>query len=124
MALQEYLGAVVLEVDGQEVEIESYDVTRKTGRKLVKTMNKTGRPAGFSKGVSEIDIKITAVIPAAGDLDWDSIEGAKLTIYPITVGGKRTSYLDCFTLEVGEKYSVDGEAKRDLTMAALRKVEE
>ncbi|WP_293766407.1 phage tail protein [uncultured Aquitalea sp.] len=124
MALKEYLGAVVLEVDGQEVEIESYDVQRKTGRKLVKTMNKTGRPAGFAKGVAEIDIKVTAVIPATGDLDWDSIEGAKLTIYPITAGGQRTSYLDCFTLEVGEKYTVDGEAKRDLSMAALRKVVE
>jgi len=124
MALQEYLGAVVLEVDGQEVEIESFDITHKTGRKLVKTMNKTGRPAGFAKGVEEIDIKITAVIPTTGDLDWASIEGAKLTVYPITAGGQRTSYLDCFTLDVGEKYTVDGEAKRDLSMASLRKVVE
>lgn len=124
MALKEYLGAVVLEVDGQEVEVESYDVTRKTGRKLVKTMNKTGRPAGFARGVQEIDIKITVVIPATGDLDWDAIEGAKLTVYPVTVGGKRTSYLDCFTTDVGEKYVVDGEAKRDISMNALRKVAE
>ena len=124
MALKEYLGAVVLEVDGKEVEIESYDVTRKTGRKLVKTMNKTGRALGFTQGVAEIDIKITAIIPVTGDLDWDAIEGAKLTIYPITVGGTRTSYLDCFTIDVGEKYTVDGEAKRDVTMGSLRKVVE
>ncbi|HDI5852221.1 TPA: phage tail protein, partial [Escherichia coli] len=36
--------------------------------------------------------------------------------------GKRTSYLDCFTVEVGEKYTVDSEAKIDIKMAALRKV--
>ncbi|EFA4861507.1 phage tail protein, partial [Escherichia coli] len=28
----------------------------------------------------------------------------------------------CFTVEVGEKYTVDSEAKIDIKMAALRKV--
>ncbi len=65
MALQEYLGAIVMEIDGQEVEIESLDVTFKTGRKLVKTMNKTGRAKGFAKGIGEYDLKITAVIPVS-----------------------------------------------------------
>ncbi|MEW9901016.1 phage tail protein [Chitinivorax sp. PXF-14] len=122
MALQEYLGAIVMEIDGQEVEIESLDVTFKTGRKLVKTMNKTGRAKGFAKGVAEYDLKVTAVIPVSGDIDWGSIEGAKITIYPVSAGGKRTSYLDCFTTDAGSKYTVDGEAKRDLTMIALREV--
>ncbi|MHB1333390.1 MAG: phage tail protein [Sulfuriferula sp.] len=122
MALQEYLGSIVMEVDGQEVEIESLDVTNKTGRKLVKTMNKTGRAKGFAKGIAEFDLKITAVIPLSGDIDWAAIEGAKVTIYPLSVGGTRTSYLDCFTLDVGKKYTVDGEAKQDLSMAALREV--
>lgn len=124
MALQEYLGAIVMEVNGQEVEIESLDVTIKTGRKLVKTMNKTGRAKGFARGIEEIDLKVTAVIPLTGDIDWKGIEGAKITIYPTTAGGKRTSYLDCFTTDVGNKYTVDGEAKRDLSMAALREVVE
>lgn len=124
MALVEYAGPVVMEIDGQEVEIESLDVTHKTGRKLVKTMNKTGRAKGFSKGIAEYDLKVTAVIPLAGDIDWAGIEGAKITIYPLSAGGKRTTYQDCFTLDVGEKYTVDSEAKRDLTMAALREVVE
>jgi hypothetical protein len=122
MALKEYLGAVILEVNGQEVEIEDFSVKKKTGRKLVKTMNKTGRPSGFARGVSEIDITCTAVIPATGDIDWQGIEDAKLTVYPVTAGGQRTSYLDCFSTEVGEKYVVDGEAKRDISLAALREV--
>ncbi|MDO9053843.1 MAG: hypothetical protein Q7U37_07950 [Gallionella sp.] len=124
MALKEYLGAIVLEVNTVEVEVESLDVTKKTGRKLVKTMNRTGRAAGFSKGVEEIDLKVSVVIPVTGDIDWAAIEGAKLTIFPTVAGGKRTSYLDCFTLDVGEKYSTDNEAKRDLSMACLREVVE
>lgn len=122
MALQEYLGSIVMEVDGQEVEIESLDVTNKTGRKLVKTMNKTGRAKGFAKGIAEFDLKVTAVIPLQGDIDWASLEGVKITVYPLSTGGTRTSYLDCFTLDVGKKYTVDGEAKQDLSMAALREV--
>ena len=98
--------------------------THKTGRKLVKTMSKTGRARGFSRGVEEYDLKVTAVIPASGEPDWARVEGAKITIYPTTMSGKRTSYLDCFTIDVGSKYSTDNEAKQDLTMAALREVEE
>jgi len=124
MALEEYAGSIVMEVDGSEVEIESLDITNKTGRKLVKTMNKTGRAKGFCKGIAEFDLKVTAVIPLSGDIDWAGIEGAKITIYPLSSGGQRTSYQDCFTLDVGSKYTVDGEAKRDLTMAALREVKE
>lgn len=122
MALQEYLGSIVMEVNGQEVEIESLDVTNKTGRKLVKTMNKTGRAKGFAKGIAEYDLKVTAVIPLSGDIDWAALEGVKITVYPLSSGGVRTSYLDCFTLDVGKKYTVDGEAKQDLSMAALREV--
>ncbi|RMC99879.1 phage tail protein [Aquitalea palustris] len=122
--LEEYAGAIVLEVNGQEVEVIDLSVTGKTGRKLVKTMNKTGRAKGFAKGIAEFDLAATVAIPLSGDLDWDGIEGEKLTIYPLSPGGKRTSYLDCFSTEVGEKYSVDNEARRDIKLQALRKVEE
>ncbi|WP_147695936.1 phage tail protein [Vogesella mureinivorans] len=122
--LEEYAGAIVLEVDGKEVEVVDLNVTTKTGRKLVKTMNKTGRAKGFAKGIAEYELSITVVIPLTGDIDWDAIEGAKLVIYPASAGGKRESYRDCFTLETGEKYSVDNEARRDIKMAALSKGKE
>lgn len=124
MALQEYAGAIVLEVDGTEVEVIDLNVNTQTGRKLVKTMNKTGRAKGFAKGIAEYDLDVTVAIPLTGDIDWAAIEGAKLTIYPISPGGKRESYLDCFTTQVGEKYSVDNEARRDLKIQALRNVKE
>lgn len=122
--LEEYVGAIVLEVDGKEVEVVDLNVNTKTGRKLVKTMNKTGRAKGFAKGIAEYELSVTVVIPLTGDIDWDAIEGAKLVIYPASEGGKRESYRDCFTLETGEKYSVDNEARRDIKMAALGKGKE
>lgn len=121
MALEEYAGAIVMEIDGAEVEIESLDYSTKTGRKLVKTMNKTGHAKGFAKGVAEHDLKLTVVIPLTGDRDWGAIEGVKIRIYPLDAGEKVTVFYDCFTVDVSEKYQVDGEAKRDINMQALRK---
>lgn len=124
MALQEYVGAIVMEVDGKEIEIVSMSPNEETGRRLVKTMNKTGNAAGFSKGVTMFDLSVSAVIPKTGDpLDWSNIEGAKITVSPVS-GGQRVSYLDCFTISVGRQYSADNEARIDIRMNALRKVEE
>lgn len=123
MSIEEYVGSVVLELDGREIEVVSLDVNTTTGRKLVKTMNKTGRAKGISKGIAEYSITVSAVVPLDGNLDWDAIEGAKITQYPLSgSGGKRTSYLDCFTISSGEKYTVDNEALIDVQMGALRKV--
>lgn len=119
----EYVGSIVMELDGREIEVVDLDIQTTTGRKLVKTMNKTGRAKGFSRGIAEYQISATVVIPLDGDLDWSGIENAKITIYPLSgSGGKRTSYLDCFSTDVGAKYSVDSEARRDLKLAALREV--
>lgn len=123
MSLEEYAGSIVMEVDGKEVEVIDLNVSSKTGRKLVKTMNKTGRAKGFSKGIAEYELSVTVAIPLSDELAWADIEGAKITIYPLG-GGKRTSYLDCFTTDVGSKYSVDNEARRDLKMNSLREVSE
>jgi len=124
MALEEYTGIVILEVDSQEIEITSYSVTEKTGRKAVKTMNRALRVKGFARGIVTYEVSVTAVIPLTGDIDWAAIEGAKMTIYPPDPGGKRTSYLDCFSEEVGDKYTVDNEAVRDIKLTAVRKVTE
>lgn len=124
MALQEFVGAIVMEVDGREIEIVSINPTVNTGRKLVKTMNKTGNAAGFARGVSTYELRVTAVIPKDGEaIDWENIEGAKITIAPVA-GGQRVSYLDCFSTQVGRQYETDNEARIDIQMNALRKVEE
>lgn len=124
MALEEYVGHIVLEVDGREIEVVDLNVAQSTGRKLVKTMNRTGRAKGFARGIAEFGLSVTVAIPLSGDIDWAAIEGAKITKFPLGSEGQRESFLDCFTTSVGEKYQVDGEARRDLSMQALRRVAE
>lgn len=124
-----YVGSIVLEVDGQEIEVTKVEPKTNTGRKLVKTMNSSGKAKGHAQGIPEYTLSVSAVAPLDDDgelvdIDWDSLEDAKLTIYPINRNNKRTSYLGCFTTEVGESYTVDNEAMQDIQMSALRKVRE
>lgn len=122
MALKEYVGSISLEVDGREIEVASFTPRENTGRRPVKTMNRLRTIAGFSRGIQTFDLRVTAVVPKDGDdLDWTNIEGAKLTVDP-GEGAQRTSYLDCFATEVGEEYQAEGEARRDVTLVAVRKV--
>lgn len=123
--IEEYVGSIILEMDGQEIEVTDLKEDVTTGRKLVKTMNKTGRAKGFSRGIAEYELSISVVIPLTGDLNWEAMEGARITQYPLSgSGGKRVSFLDCFSTKVGASYTVDNEAKRDITVSALRRIEE
>ncbi len=125
MALEEYVGAIVMEVDSAEVEVISVSPDVDTGTKPVPTMNRKGRIKGFSRGIRKYNLKVTVVIPLAGDtIDWENLEGAKITIFPVSPGGQRTTYQDCGTVTVSDQYSVDNEARRDLTMFAADKVTE
>ena len=49
----EYVGAIVLEVDGIEIEVTKCDPKVNTGRKGVKTLNSSGRMRGFIQGIAE-----------------------------------------------------------------------
>lgn len=122
MAIEEYVGSIVMEIDSQEIEITDFDVQTVTGRKLVKTMNKTGKAKGISRGIATYELSVSAVIPETAPPDWENLEGVKITIYPLNNSEARISYLDCFTTEVGEKYTVDNEAKIDIKMGALNRV--
>lgn len=124
MALEEYVGSIIMELDGREVDIESVNESVTTGRRVVKTMNSTGRPKGYSKGMADYTLRVTAPVPRSGEIDWENVDGAKITIFPFDGDGKRESYLDCFSISVGSSYQVDGESKRDIEMMALRKVVE
>lgn len=124
MALKEFVGSIILEVDGREIEVASVSPRENTGRRPVRTMNRNRTIAGFSRGIQTHELRVTAVVPKEGaPIDWANIEGAKLTIDPGD-GGQRISYLDCFSTEVGDEYSVDNEARRDVSLVAVRKVEE
>lgn len=119
-----YVGAIVMEVDGKEVEVVSLDCKTNTGRKPVVTMNSKGRALGTSRGVKTYELGCEVAIPLDGDLDWASISDARITQYPEGRDEKRTSYLGCGVTEVSESYKVEGHAVRKLTIVALDKIEE
>lgn len=124
MAIEEYVGAIVMEVDGAEIDIVSFNPSTTTGREIVATMNSSGNALGFSEGMTMHSLSVTAAIPKAGHkIDWAKIKGAKISMSPIG-GGLRVSYLDCFSISTSESYQVQGQARIDIQMAALRKVEE
>jgi len=120
-----YVGAIVMEVNGREVEVISVDPKVNTGRQVVMTMNSKGRALGTSKGVRKYDLTVVVAIPLDGDdMEWEDIDDARITLYPENRTDKRTSYLGCATVEVGESYKLEGSAARNLTMVALDKITE
>lgn len=124
MALEEYVGAVVLEVDGREIDCVSLSVQINTGRRGVRTMNRSARIAGYTEGVTAIELTLTVVIPTDGsEPQWDKIKDAKVSRELIS-GGGRFSYLDAFTTAVGATFEIDGEARKTINMIASREVKE
>ncbi|WP_286799892.1 phage tail protein [Pseudomonas sp. UBA4034] len=114
-----YVGQIVLEINGAEYEVTSVEPTLKTGRKVVKTMNRTGRATGTVGGIEEHELKISVPIPKSGEPEWRALVDAKLTIYPQEGGGKRETWTGCSLIDVGSKYQVEGESTRDLNIVAL-----
>lgn len=114
-----YVGLIVLEIDGNEYEIKSFEPTTKTNRKGVKTMNRHGRVLGHAKGITEHEIRCSVAIPKQGEPNWEAMLDAKITIEPQDGGGKRETYTGVWLTEVGSKFGTDDEATRDLTLGAL-----
>lgn len=114
-----YVGLIVLEINGSEYEIKSFEPTSKTNRKAVKTMNRHGRVLGHAKGIEEHEIRCTVAIPKRGEPNWSALLDGKITIEPQDGGGQRETFTGVWLMEVGSKFGTDDEATRDLTLGAL-----
>ena len=118
--MSEFVGAVVLEWDGQEIECASVSSDISTGKRLVKTMNSKQRAKGHAKGIPDFKLSVEVPIPTDGsEPDWLSIEGAKLTIVPVDVIGQREVFTGCEIETMSSKYQVEGAAMRTLSITAL-----
>ena len=53
-----YVGQIVLSINGEDYEIKSLEHTLKTGRTIVKTMNRKKRPLGTASGVEDYDLRV------------------------------------------------------------------
>lgn len=121
---EKYVGSIVIEIDGQEIECVSLDKKVNTGRVPVKTMNRTGRVKGHAAGIKTIELSVEVAIPLEGEPDWEAVEDARITQSPVTGNGPRESYTGCAVLEVSGQYKVEGHAVRRLTISALDHVKE
>ncbi|MFJ3469051.1 phage tail protein [Pseudomonas sp. NPDC090201] len=115
-----YVSQIVLTINGSDYEIKSLDHTMKTGRVVVKTMNRAGVPSGTAAGIEEHDLRVSVAIPKTGEPNWRAMLDAKITIEPVDGGGKKESWTGVSLIELGSKYQLEGEATRDLTLSALR----
>ncbi|TXG76836.1 MAG: phage tail protein [Rhodocyclaceae bacterium] len=116
----EYVGAVILEWDGREIECVSVSSDVSTGKRLVKTMNRSGRAKGHAKGVADFKLSVEVAIPTDGsEPDWLTIESGKLTVVPVDGIGKREVFTGCEVESMSSKYQVDGAAMRTLSITAL-----
>ncbi|EAN0330960.1 phage tail protein [Salmonella enterica] len=118
-----YVGPIVLEVNGTEIEVTRVSPSMDTGRKLVKTMNSTGRARGHVNGIATYNLTLEAVKPKGRTIVWDNIVDAKLTLYPLESGDKTITYQNFTVQTVGDEYSVDNEARVSITGFALNRVE-
>lgn len=120
-----YVGSVVLEVNGMEIEVTRISPSVDTGRKLVKTMNSTGRARGHVNGITTHNLTIEAVKPKGRTVVWENIVDAKLTLSPEDGSGEKNITYQNFTVQtVGDEYSVDNEARVSITGFALNRIEE
>lgn len=117
---EEYVGAVILEWDGKEIECASISTDIQTGKRLVKTMNRAGRAKGHSKGIATFSLSVEVPIPADGsEPDWLNITNAKLTTVPIGDVGTREIFTGCEVESMSSKYDAEGTAMRTLSITAL-----
>lgn len=114
-----YVGAIVMDLNGTDIEVASVDHQLTTGRVIVKTMNRTGRAAGTARGIADHTLRVSVPIPKTGEPIWSAVLDAKITMEPGDGGGQRETWTGVFLISIGSKYQVEGEAMRDLEMGAL-----
>lgn len=121
---EEAVGTIVLMVDGQEYDCASCDAQAQTGKRPIPTMNRKQRTKYFASSNPSYTLNVAVVIPDGKDtVDWANLESAQIAIESVS-GNYRTTYVDCFSTEVSEAYSVEGETRRTIAMFALDKLEE
>lgn len=119
-----FTGQVVLVVDGLPIiHCKSVDYRVRTNRELVVGMTPDGNPAGNADGTREFEIELEVYVPKAGDIDWESINGAMIGSAPRDGGKPSVMFTGFYTTEVSQTYQEKGAAIRKISGAATRKLE-
>jgi len=103
--------------------VVSLSLTERNPKTAVKTMNRRRRALGFTRGVKEIEIELTVVVPfGTPDVDWDALSDSAeefLLSWEEGDGGRRRSAIDCVVTETSSPFSEDGELRKTVSLMAL-----
>jgi len=112
-----------VEIGGQSIEtVKSFAPDVNDPKAPVKTMNRARRPLGFTRGVPEFPVKISAVIPLVPEVDWQGwcLRGEEKTItFERGDNGTRVTLSRVAINSVNEKADEGGEAMYDIDAVAL-----
>ncbi|ENX48762.1 MULTISPECIES: hypothetical protein [Acinetobacter] len=117
------VGTIVLSVNGDEYDCVSCSPKTETGKKPVKTMNRSRKVTHTTDGIETHALDVVVIIPDGKDINWLEVEDARISIESLS-GKFRETFIDCTTQSMSDSYEVDGETRRSLTMFALDKLGE
>lgn len=121
-----YVGSVVIEMDGVEIEAINFKYDVNTGRRRVNTMNSKGRSLGYAKGIATFDLNfdVPILIDGSQDIDWASITASKFTYWPLDNPSRRKTLRDFAVETTAESSSAEGEATVSVTGFAFGEINE
>lgn len=119
------VGYITLELNGQDMaDIAEFNVTRDVNNRPVATFNKSRRATMVAQGIKTFNITAQAAIPEnRPEPDWDSLEDGRITLRS-EKGGVVETYTGVYIQQVGGMFTVQGEARRSLTLFALDYIKE
>lgn len=118
-----YVGTIVLTVNGKEYDCVSFAPKGNSGHKPVSTMNSEGRVRGVAKVTKAGTFSLEVVIPENDAFDWQELQAARITVQSQD-GQFRTTYSECYSENISEQFQDGNEAKRSIDGFYLRKIRE
>lgn len=109
-----HVGAIVMSMNGQDVEVLSITPDENTGRQLITTMNRAGRARVTVDGVAVGGLTWEVVIPKSGDLKWEDIDDGRIVV-ETRDGAHYRTYSGVGVSTVSVAYTSNGASVRTLT---------
>lgn len=111
--MDEYVSKVTLAVNGRSItDFKAFTEKGYSVRKKVDLMGKKG----VTKVTPDYPLEVDYVVPKTGEVDWDSVEDATLTVE--YEGGTVRRYTGVSVMDVGDKH-FDGDKETVCTIQLL-----
>lgn len=120
------LGLVSISYSGGSKELETImaiDVHQSDPKAPVKTMRRSRRAIGRTRGVPDFTADLKVVYPtAAPEVDWDALLASGeefLIVYEQGLGGRKFQLVDCAVDDISKPFSESGKTEFSVKITAL-----